>query len=171
MSGLEAGEGVQQHAAHGGAQPRSPQQIIWAGVLGFAAGALCWHMIGFWGFVKEAVFFSRADGAAQAGARTAGPPLKTQSRQTGAAGPMMAALDGNCSLAGLNRARGEVQVGDCEGAVIKYRPSRGIDRADFGDFGAAPVPTLISGTPVAATTVSGWSSQIDTAGTDPKKSN
>ncbi len=138
-----------------------------AGFAGFIAGAVCWHVVGFWSFVKEAVFFSRPDGPVQIGTRTAGAPGKAQSRQSGAAAPVLAVTSENCTNAGVNRTDGDAAIVGCEGAVsIKFRPARGIGRADRGDFGPSPVPTLVSSssTPAppapAQSAVGGWSARI-----------
>ena len=170
---MDGGTGLPEFENNRGRRPSvaaaTPWQVVWAGLLGFVAGAVCWHMIGFWGFVQEAVFFSRADGPAPIVQRTAGPPSKTQSRQAGLAGPVVVSRDGNCTLAGLNRATGGVEVAGCDGIPGKFHPARGTERADRGDFGATPVPTLISGAAPPAPAVGGWSARVDTTPMGPKR--
>jgi hypothetical protein len=135
-----------------------PTGIIVSAALGFLAGAAFWHFVGFWTFVNEAVFYKRADAVVVAGGR----PMKSQSRQSGIAGPVSAQA-GNCTLAALDRSAGEARVFTCDGPVAKFRPARGVQRADFADFGPTPVPTLISGAPTSAPAVSGWSARVDKA--------
>ena len=137
-----------------------PRHIIWAGLIGFGAGAVCWHVIGFWGFVNEAVFFRRGDVGAQVGTRTPGPTGKSQSRPPGTSGLPLELASGNCTVAVLLGVGG-VELAGCEGPSLKFRPSRQASRADLGDFGPTPVPTLISAAAAGEPAVSGWSARID----------
>jgi hypothetical protein len=139
-----------------------PTGIVVSAVAGFITGAAFWHFVGFWTFVNEAVFYKRADAVVVAGTRT--NSMKSQSRQAGLAGPVSAQL-GNCTFAALDRAVGDARVAACEGVVGKFRPTRGVQRADYADFGPTPVPTLISGSPSVA--VGGWSARVDKNGDEP----
>lgn len=148
------------------AKPMRPAALVWSGLLGFVAGAVCWHFVGFWGFVKEAVFHARADGAALTAARAPGASGgaisasgKGQNREPGSTLALLAARSLNCSVAVMDKAGGEVQPRSCEATAVKFHPPRNIVRADRGDFGPTPVPTLISG---QGTAVSGWSARIET---------
>ena len=151
-------------SARRSARPATPLVLVLSSALGFVAGALFWHMVGFWSFVNEAVFYQRADGVAPAPAsRTAIASMKSQSRQAGVAGPVQAPA-GNCSVALLDRAGGDILVAACDGAGVKFQPPRGIARAGFADFGPVPVPVLISGgNPSSgdAPAVSGWSARVE----------
>lgn len=145
-----------------GAKPRQGKKLglMWSGLAGFVAGAICWHFVGFWGFMTEAVLYARPEGAAKGAVRVAGGQAKNQSRQPGAAANAVA----NCLIAGLDRAGGEAQTWGCEGHTFKFHPSRHIVKADRGDFGPTPVPTLISGQGVVGAAVSGWSARVETTG-------
>jgi hypothetical protein len=150
-------------------QPRTPPlKIVLSSMAGFVAGALFWHLVGFWSFVNEAVYYKRGDSpeAASSG-RAAVVAAKAQSRQAGVAGPVRS-TSGNCSLVPIDRTGGAPQAVSCEGvAVVKFQPPRGVQRADFADFGPAPVPVLISsGTAPSGEVpaVSGWSARVDKTG-------
>ena len=141
---------------------RSSASLFWPSALGFVAGAICWHFVGFWGFVKEAVFFSRTESPVQVGTRAAGAPAKSQNRQPGSAAAVLAAA--SCSLAVKGLDGGEALSRPCDGSVPKFHGARNIVKADRGDFGPTPVPTLISGSSTAAPAVGGWLARIETAG-------
>jgi hypothetical protein len=137
--------------------------VIGSGVFGFFAGAVCWHLLGFWWFVSDVMFHRRSDVASQF-ARPASTPPKAQSRQAGLAGPLGALNIEHCSVAPRDPL--EVRVSACEGGSSRARPSRNVQRADFADFGPTPVPTLISGASPAGVgpggaAVSGWSARIE----------
>ena len=144
------------------AKPRKakPLGLLWSGLAGFVAGAVCWHFVGFWGFMTEAVFYARPDGAAKGAQRISGAFSKNQNRQPGAV--LNAAALASCSVAALDRIGGNVQPRGCDGQSYKSLPSRNIVRADRGDFGPTPVPTLISGEGVGVVAVGGWSARIET---------
>ena len=155
-------EGARRTAGRKAAKA-SPFGVVVAGLIGFIAGAVCWHFVGFWGFVKEAVFYTRSDsGVVVASTRQAGAPNKVQNRQPGSALNGAAAASLNCSVAAMERAGGDLLPKACDGPVIKFRPSRNIAKADRGDFGPTPVPTLISGAGVGGPSVGGWAARIDT---------
>jgi hypothetical protein len=121
---------------------------------GFLAGAVFWHLVGFWGFVADALYFRRSEDGVIA--RQASVAPKAQSRQGGLAGPILQ-QSGNCSAVVALTAV-DTAVMSCDPAVVKFQPSRGVQRADYGDFGPTPVPVLISGQGAA---VSGWSARIE----------
>ena len=138
---------------------RAPSQsaaMLRPAALGFVAGVLCWHMIGFWGFVNEAVFFRRGEPVSQVRATAA--MAKAQSRQSEAAAPVT-----NCTAGHISGDKGDTVVASCDGA-LKFHPSRNILRTDRGDFGPVPVPVLISGEGAAEPAVAAWSARIDTRG-------
>jgi hypothetical protein len=140
-------------------RPVKPLGLVWSGLAGFVAGAVCWHFVGFWGFMTEAVFYARPDGPAKGAQRVAGASAKNQNRQPGAVAN--AAAPAACSIAAMDRTGGDVQTRGCEGHSYKFHPSRNIVRADRGDFGPTPVPTLISGEGVGVVAVGGWSARIE----------
>jgi hypothetical protein len=140
---------------------RSSYGLWSAGGLGFVAGALCWHFVGFWGFIKEAVFFSRTEGPVQIGTRAAGAPAKAQNRQPGSAAAALAASAGSCSFIIKGRDGSEALSKPCDGPAIKFHGARNIAKADRGDFGPTPVPTLISGPATPAPAVGGWLARIE----------
>lgn len=144
--------------------------ILWPGILGFVAGAVCWHLVGFWGFVTEAVFFSRTEVVSQVPARATALSSKAQSRQPGSPTAALALAAENCSVATIARAGGETTPRGCDGQPIKLRASRNITRADRGDFGPTPVPTLISGEGITGPAVGGWSARIETLDSSPQRS-
>ena len=152
-------------------KPRKPgASILWPGVLGFVAGAVCWHLVGFWGFVTEAVFFSRTEAVSQVPARVAALSSKAQNHQPGDPAAALALAAENCSTAIIDRTGGETTPRSCDGQPIKFRASRNITRADRGDFGPTPVPTLISGEGIAGPAVGGWSARIETQDSSPQRS-
>jgi hypothetical protein len=116
---------------------------------------VCWHFVGFWSFMTEAVLYARPDGSPKIAQR----PLaaKTQNRQPGA--EVVTAANAACSLA-VKDLVGDVQPRTCEGHAYKFHPSRNIVRADRGDFGPAPVLTLISGPAAGMVAVGGWSARV-----------
>ena len=140
------------------ARRKAPAMAAKSAALGFVAGALCWHLIGFWGFVNEAVFFRRGEPLVQS--RMTGAPAKAQNRQSETAPPAVAT---NCVSGRLDRNGGDAVVGGCEGA-LKVGASRNIMRADRGDFGPVPVPVLISGEGAMEPAVAAWSARIETRG-------
>lgn len=151
-------------------RPGKPLGLAWSGLAGFVAGAICWHFVGFWGFMTEAVFYARGDAPAKGAQRVAGTSAKNQNRQPGAVAN--AAAPASCSIAAMDRKGGDVQARGCEGHSYKFHPSRNIVRADRGDFGPTPVPTLISGEGVGVVAVGGWSARIETTegpGAKPKR--
>lgn len=152
---------AQNRARTGAAKPRTtkPLGLLWSGLAGFVAGAVCWHFVGFWGFMTEAVFYARPEGAAKGVQRAAGASVKNQSRQPGAVAN--AAAIASCSIAAMDRTGGDVQTRGCEGHSFKFLPARNIVKADRGDFGPSPVPTLISGEGVGGAAVGGWSARIE----------
>lgn len=139
-----------------------PVGLMWSGLAGFVAGAICWHFVGFWGFMTEAVFHARPDGSAKSVQRMTGASAKNQNRQPGAVAAT-AAANASCSLAAMDRSGGDIQPRGCEGHTYKFHPSRQIARADRGDFGPTPVPTLISGEATGAVAVGGWSARVETS--------
>lgn len=155
----------------GDGKPRTikPFGLAWSGLAGFVAGAVCWHFVGFWGFMTEAVFYARPDGPAKGAQRVAGMSTKNQNRQPGAVAN--AAALAACSIAALDRTGADAQTRGCEGHSYKFHPSRNVVKADRGDFGPTPVPTLISGAGVGVVAVSGWSARIETTDEPGAKAN
>lgn len=134
-----------------------------AGLIGFVVGIVFWHTVGFWGFVNEAVFHRHGESASAAPPpRPVAFPVKAQSRHAGIPEPMQAAADA-CTEA-VAQADAAALLEPCQPLAFKFQPSRGIEPADFADFGPTPVPTLINAadTPFpGAPAVSGWSAQIE----------
>jgi hypothetical protein len=127
-------------------RPSGPVNIVLAGALGFVAGAVCWHLVGFWSFVSDAVLYRRPDApAVQAPLRPTPGLAKTQSRPSGAAASLLTP-DGNCTVAVLDRGNvtADAMVAACDPAAFKYRPSRNAVRADRGE-----------------TAVGGWSARVE----------
>jgi hypothetical protein len=152
-------------------KPKSTSRwvIVASGAFGFFAGAVCWHVIGFWWFVSDVMFHRRTEVTSQI-ARPASSPPKAQSRQAGVAGPMVAASSDRCSavVREPDRGVGTIKIVACEGGGTKLRGARNVQRADYADFGPTPVPTLISGAPTVITgadavSVGGWSARIEKA--------
>jgi hypothetical protein len=132
-----------------------------SGLAGFVAGAVCWHMVGFWGFVTEAVLPKRADNRdVPTIGRTFLAASKTQSRPSGIAGPLVA-QSGNCTTAVSDRTGGEARIIECGSPAGKFRPPRLVARSDRGDFGPTPVPVLIGGTASGTVAVGGWSARVE----------
>jgi hypothetical protein len=139
-------------------------------LIGFIAGAVCWHLLGFWWFVSDVMFHRRGEPLAQI-SRPAIVSLKAQSRQGGAAGPIVSANLDQCSRAVRDGLARDTVVSACDDGVVRFRPARGLGRADLGDFGPSPVPTLISGTsPLApplglpaagSAAVGGWLARVE----------
>lgn len=136
----------------------TPVGVVVAGLAGFVAGAVCWHFVGFWSFMTEAVFYARPEAQGKAVLRPALALVKNQNRQPGAVAVSDATVA--CSLV-AKVAAGDAEPRGCEGHTYKFHPSRNIARADRGDFGPVPVPTLISGEGVGVVAVGGWSARIE----------
>jgi hypothetical protein len=136
-------------------------ELSLAALLGFAAGCAFWHLIGFWGFVSEAVLYSRTDLAAVERGPAGGllRPGSAKGQGRAAAGAVAAAS--NCSIAQIGRGGQLVQLTGCAGTEPRLHPPRNIARADRGDFGPSPVPVIIGGFPGAAS--GGWSARIEAA--------
>jgi hypothetical protein len=135
---------------------------------GFVAGAICWHMVGFWGFVTEAVLPKRTDPRdVPTIGRTFLAASKTQNRSSGPAGPLIA-QSGNCTTAISDRTGGEARVVECGALPGKFRAPRFAQRSDRGDFGPTPVPVLIGGTTGGTGAVGGWSARVEDVGSSLK---
>ena len=137
---------------------RHSTQLMTASATGFVVGAACWHMIGFWGFVREAVFYSPSTTQIA----RAVPLAKSQARPFAASSA--AVVQSTCANAAPSSTPEGVRITPCQ-TVIKFRPSRDIARGDRGDFGPTPVPTLISASPgktdlQTGTAVSGWEARV-----------
>lgn len=157
---VDAGRGQGSGSVRGVKPPQGKTLgLVWSGLAGFVAGAVCWHFVGFWGFMTDAVLYARPEGGAKGAVRVAGSQTKNQSRQPGAATAVA-----NCLIAGRDKAGGEAQTRGCEGHTFKFHPSRNIVKADRGDFGPSPVPTLISGQGIVGAAVSGWSARVEPSG-------
>lgn len=148
----------------------SKRAIVFSMLIGFVAGAVCWHLLGFWWFVSDVMFHRRGEPTAQI-SRPAAIALKAQSRQSGVAGPILTANLDHCSSAVRDGLTGDTLVGVCDVVVVRFRPARGLGKADLGDFGPSPVPTLISGTspqepafaisPAGSAAVGGWLARVE----------
>lgn len=158
--GLSRQEGRAEPPASAPARYRG-RSVAAAGVAGFASGIVFWHLVGFWSLVNEAMLHHNpADGPAPAPARLIA--AKSQGRQSGASGPMPSANEA-CTVA-MPGPDGTVRAGACAAIALRFAPARGIERADFADFGSAPATTLINGagaTPTpGAPAVGGWAAEV-----------
>lgn len=149
--------------AKSGPREVSSWKIAGAAAMGFIAGAVCWHFVGFWDFMTEAVFYARPDQSKGIQRQS-----KIQSRQPGSTAAAPALL--NCSLVRRVAAGGDAHPSECDGHIYKFQPPRNIVRADRGDFGPTPVPTIISGSEAPS---AGWSARVETleTGSIPPKRN
>lgn len=143
----------------------SKRAIVLSTLIGFIAGAVCWHLLGFWWFISDVMFHRRGEPVAQL-SRPAAMSLKAQSRQGGVASPTDSANLERCSIAARDGSASETTIGVCDAVGARFRPARGLGKADLGDFGPTPVPTLISGTPplapsVGSAAVGGWSASVE----------
>lgn len=130
--------------------PSSRAGLLASGAMGFVAGAVCWHIVGFWGFLTEAVFYARPEGGPARVARVNGG-------KAAARVPVQDEAAANCSMA-VRAPDGDIEPVACGPKPMRFLASRNIARADRGDFGPATVPTLISGEGVG---VGGWSARIE----------
>lgn len=132
-----------------------------AAIGGFAAGIVFWHLVGFWSLVNEVVFHHHPDDVAGP-APVRSLATKSQARQAGPTVPL-AALNEACTDL-LRGDDGGIRAGTCEPLAFKLAPARGIERADFADFGSAPPTKLINATDPApapgAPAVGGWAAEI-----------
>jgi hypothetical protein len=79
-------------------------------VLGFVAGAIFWHFVGFWGFVSSVVFANnQATGPDVAVAQRAPVIVVSQPVSTGATG------SSHCSTVSRDRSTGVTSVRPCDG--------------------------------------------------------
>ncbi len=145
----------------------SKRTVVAATLMGFVAGAVCWHLLGFWWFVSDIMFHRRGEPMEQI-ARPSAVSLKEQTRRGGVAGPVALASLDRCSNAVRAGSPAETVTGACETVAVRFNTARGLGRTDLGDFGPSPVPTLISGTPPQShssgpAAVGGWSARIEKA--------
>ena len=85
--------------------------------LGFAAGAIFWHLVGFWQFIGEVVLDRPAEVRAELAAmgttpRIAAPPIVTGSITAG-----------NCVRLTLDRSAGAIVAEPCRAGAIESSPS------------------------------------------------
>ena len=140
--------------------PQKQYSVLAAAVAGFFCGAACWHLIGFWSLVSEAVFNARGDGDR---AVVSKPPARAQGRTAGAAFVPPAP---NCTTVERDQTGAGIRLRECTGSMTRLRPPSGLGRADLADFGPQPVPTVIGslsgeGDRRAKTAVEGWSARIE----------
>lgn len=110
---------------------RSAVPFLWGG-LGFAAGLIASHLIGFWAFVAEVVLRDHGSGLTQV-ERSASLTDRVQkivvdppqaSPATGTAGPL------RCVALGIDRAAGETLTHSCEGHEATLRDAGFRPRGD-----------------------------------------
>lgn len=159
------GRGVGSDTQRIGRARTSKRAVMFSAVLGFVAGAVCWHLVGFWWFISDVMFHRRGEPMAQI-SRPAAVALKAQSRRADGTGPAVAADMGRCTVAVRDGSTAETTTAPCAAIAARFYAARGLGRADFGDFGPSPVPTVISGPPPAASpagtaAVGGWAARID----------
>jgi hypothetical protein len=117
-------------AAKPGAEiPRKPRRsvrtaLLW-GALGFFAGAIFWHAIGFWSFVSDVVL-NREGGtvfARAAAARLDAPPQEL---------PVIYLVDpASCTALELDRAANRTALRPCPREGLALRLEQGGDREDL----------------------------------------
>jgi len=91
------------------------QAVAWL-ALGFVAGAIFWHLVGFWSLVSLAVLGSgdkRAPVAAQAAADLRAPVLET--------GSLATAMKPRCVVLVLDRLGGETRQAPCPITTFHHR--------------------------------------------------
>lgn len=110
--------------------PRKPRRtlraaLLW-GALGFFAGAVFWHAVGFWTFVSEVVL-NREDSAKFARQAAAGPDALAQPEL-----PVIYLIDpANCTALELDRTANRTAVRPCPREGLPLRLERGSDREDL----------------------------------------
>jgi hypothetical protein len=105
--------------------------------LGFAAGAIFWHLVGFWQFIGEVVLDRPDELRAELAAmgtlpRAAAPPIVTGS-----------IADGNCVRLTLDRTIGAVATEPCRAGAIETGVSM-LDALPRGDLSTALDPPEVA---------------------------
>jgi hypothetical protein len=105
--------------------------------LGFAAGAIFWHLVGFWQFIGEVVLDRPNELRAELAAmgtlpRAAAPPIVTGS-----------IADGNCVRLTLNRATGAIVTEPCRAGAIETGLSM-LDALPRSDLSTAHDPPQVA---------------------------
>ncbi len=86
--------------------------LIWGG-LGFVAGMMVWHMIGFWSFVSHVAFNDDARVAATAiGSRRNAVPMQIF-KPKAPSSDLTQINSGNCVALAIDRASGDAKPGTC----------------------------------------------------------
>lgn len=99
--------------------------LLW-GALGFFAGAVFWHAVGFWDFVSEVVL-NREDSAKFARQAAAGPDALAQPEL-----PVIYLIDpANCTALELDRTANRTAVRPCPREGLLLRLEQGSDREDL----------------------------------------
>jgi hypothetical protein len=151
--------------------PRVRWRSYAAATLGFLAGIVFWHFIGFWGFVSEVVFKGdRVTPIAEAD-RTAPPGTERRKLQTTIYGGIPSADlagTGTCTLLRLDRNNGRTMAVPCEEAVpapIAATAQRRLSSTpESPPQHAAPVPS----TP-RVPSVAGWATTVRQMTADPQR--
>ena len=113
--------GVQPQSSAAALDRRTP--FIWGG-LGFVAGMLAWHVIGFWSFVSDVAF----NGDARTAAASSGSEQRSaavHSHKPGTRGDSPS--NQNCVALAINRTSGDAKPGACP-----------VDEKPLADAGRTP---------------------------------
>ena len=100
-----------------------PKAALWLS-MGFVAGMISWHAVGFWGFVSQAVL-NGGDHSVEIASTPAPPaarvsPTATSPIVTGSLAPF-AAPTGACMALAMNRSNGATSATKCSGDAEPFR--------------------------------------------------
>jgi hypothetical protein len=127
--------------------------VTWC-ALGFFAGAVFWHFVGFWDFVSQTVLEGRPGAQQTISSADHSPNPKPSPRD--AIQPIVT-KHASCAVLALNRVTGETIMSVCTGDAWHHRQTGLGTRQD-----RLPISTPEhSGTGVA-----GWSTRVDELGAD-----
>lgn len=107
-----------------------PANRLWWGALGFVAGALFWHLVGFWSFVGAVAFNEDPHTSVT---RPAFPLAVESAIPQGAqrVEPAGTPADENCSAHALDRATGEVTIAPCHWSPLTLAEGTSSARQDL----------------------------------------
>lgn len=109
-----AGAHARRHEAAGWMQPAS-----WIAI-GFLAGALFWHLVGFWNFVSKAVFQSDNNPVATAAKPSEPPPVQPLTVAVNTRGAK-AGKASTCVVLVLDRLGGTTRQAPCPAKTFHHR--------------------------------------------------
>jgi hypothetical protein len=126
----------------------------WCAV-GFLAGAIFWHLVGFWGFVSDAVFRGGVSNTSEIAAAEPGTTQKTTRRL------VVSTKQASCAMLALDRITGETTAGPCPADIWHHRYV-GVGKTQDRE----PPATAKSPSEHPGTGVAGWATNVEDLGAD-----